>query len=84
MKKRMNIIVSRYDNECGYIETPKPITIDIENVAMEIEKALNDILNSYENDADPIILFKTKHGRLILTAWGDEANDELVANQNLN
>ena len=33
---------------------------------------------------DPIILFKTNHGRLIITAWGDEANDELVANQNSN
>jgi len=35
-------------------------------------------------EMDPIILFKTNHGRLIITAWGDEANDELVANQNSN
>lgn len=35
-------------------------------------------------EMDPIILFKTNHGRLIITAWGDESNDELVANQNLN
>ena len=35
-------------------------------------------------DTDPIVLVKTKHGYLIVTAWGDEANDELVLNINKN
>lgn len=35
-------------------------------------------------DLDPIILFETRHGYIIITAWGDEANDELVVNQNNN
>jgi hypothetical protein len=35
-------------------------------------------------DLDPIVLCRTKHGYLIITAWGDEANDELVVNENLN
>jgi len=35
-------------------------------------------------DLDPIVLCKTKHGYLIVTAWGDEANDELVLNENNN
>ena len=35
-------------------------------------------------DLDPIVLFRTKHGYLIITAWGDEANDELILNEKLN
>lgn len=35
-------------------------------------------------DLDPIVLCKTKHGYLIITAWGDEANDELVFNADMN
>lgn len=33
---------------------------------------------------DPIVLCETKHGYIIITAWGDEANDELIVNQNNN
>lgn len=35
-------------------------------------------------DLDPIVMLKTQHGRIIITAWGDEANDELVANPKFN
>lgn len=35
-------------------------------------------------DLDPIVLCRTKHGYLIITAWGDEANDELIINENHN
>lgn len=35
-------------------------------------------------DLDPIVLCKTLHGYVIITAWGDEANDELVVNANHN
>lgn len=35
-------------------------------------------------DLDPIVLCRTKHGYLIITAWGDEANDELILNETLN
>lgn len=35
-------------------------------------------------ESDPIILFKTRLGRIIVTAWGDESNDELVTNSSNN
>lgn len=35
-------------------------------------------------ELDPIILLRVKGGRLVITAWGDEANDELIFNQKLN
>lgn len=39
----------------------------------------------FQVNLDPIVLCNTKHnGRIIVTAWGDESNDELVANQNRN
>lgn len=31
-------------------------------------------------DLDPIVLCETKHGYIVVTAWGDEANDELILN----
>ena len=33
---------------------------------------------------DPVVLQPVKNGYLILTAWGDEASDELVVNQKFN
>lgn len=33
---------------------------------------------------DPVVLQPVKGGYLILTAWGDEASDPLVVNQNFN
>jgi len=38
----------------------------------------------HQVELDPIVLCETLHGYLIITAWGDEANDELVANQTFN
>lgn len=39
----------------------------------------------YTVNMDPIVLCETKYGgRIIVTAWGDEANDELVANHAMN
>lgn len=38
----------------------------------------------YQVELDPIVLCQTIHGYIIITAWGDEANDELVVNQNNN
>ena len=35
-------------------------------------------------DLDPIVLFEVEGGYLIVTAWGDEANDELIFNESLN
>jgi len=35
-------------------------------------------------DLDPIVLCETKHGYIVITAWGDEANDELILNPNKN
>jgi len=34
--------------------------------------------------ADPVVLQPVKGGYLIITAWGDEASDELVVNQKFN
>jgi hypothetical protein len=54
------------------------------------EKSNARILNKaelsakHQVDLDPIVLCETKHGYIIITAWGDEANDELVVNQNHN
>lgn len=35
-------------------------------------------------DLDPIVMLRNPKGYIIITAWGDEANDELVVNQNMN
>jgi len=35
-------------------------------------------------DLDPIVMIKNNIGYIIITAWGDEANDELIVNQKLN
>lgn len=35
-------------------------------------------------ELDPIILFRVRGARMIITAWGDESNDELVFNQQNN
>lgn len=43
-----------------------------------------EILPKNQVDLDPIVLCKTIHGYLIITAWGDEANDELVLNEKMN
>ena len=34
-----------------------------------------------EVELDPKVLFETKHDYLIITAWSDEANNELIVNQ---
>lgn len=43
-----------------------------------------ELIAKYQVELDPIVLCETKHGYIIITAWGDEANDELVVNQNYN
>lgn len=35
-------------------------------------------------ELDPIVLCKTKDGYIVVTAWGDEANDELILNETHN
>jgi len=35
-------------------------------------------------ELDPIFMLKNREGYIIITAWGDEANDELIANHNSN
>lgn len=44
----------------------------------------SELAAKHQVDLDPIVLCETKHGYIIITAWGDEANDELVVNQNHN
>ncbi len=43
-----------------------------------------ELIPTGQVDLDPIVMLKNNMGYIIITAWGDEANDELVANQNLN
>lgn len=38
----------------------------------------------YQDIPDPVVLFPVRGGYLIISAWGDEASDELVVNQKLN
>lgn len=45
---------------------------------------LTEIEPKHQVDLDPIVLCRTLHGYIIITAWGDEANDELVLNVNNN
>lgn len=40
--------------------------------------------HKFEVNADPIVLHPVPYGYIIVTAWGDEAEDPLVVNQNNN
>jgi hypothetical protein len=44
----------------------------------------NELIAKGQVDLDPIVMIKNYRGYIIITAWGDEANDELVVNQSLN
>lgn len=54
------------------------------------EKSQSRIISKQEIDAtmqvdtDPIVMLKVPKGRIIITAWGDEANDEILARPALN
>ena len=37
-----------------------------------------------EQAPDPVVLYPVKHGAIIVTAWGDEASDPLVVNEQMN
>lgn len=43
-----------------------------------------EIQPSMQVDTDPIVMLKVPKGRIIITAWGDEANDEILARPALN
>ena len=67
------------------IAAVKPLFIDT-----AFEKSQARII-SYEElapknqvELDPIVLCKVKKGWIVITAWGDEANDELIINPKLN
>lgn len=84
-----NKLISLRDNTymSQYIEIAaiKPL-FDTEAFSKSQDRILKqpELVAKSQVDLDPIVLFKTAHGYLIITAWGDEANDELVANQNMN
>lgn len=44
----------------------------------------NELMPTGQVDLDPIVMIKNNRGYIIITAWGDEANDELIVNQNQN
>jgi hypothetical protein len=43
-----------------------------------------ELTAKFQVDLDPIVLCETRHGYIVITAWGDEANDELILNANKN
>lgn len=47
-------------------------------------ESFNELSATGQVDLDPIVMIKNHKGYIIITAWGDEANHELIANQNLN
>lgn len=51
--------------------------------AMFNKKNLN-VVDGYMLVSDPIVLQPVKGGYLIVTAWGDEATDEIVVNEGMN
>ncbi len=53
---------------------------DMDLSGMEIKKGYK----LQKHIPDPVVLKRVKGGYLILTAWGDEASDELVVNQKFN
>jgi len=84
---------SVYDNPIygGLEHIPKSITIAsvkklLSSKAFEssddrLIKVKHQLNAKNKVELDPIVLCKVNHGYLIITAWGDEANDELVLNQ---
>ena len=51
------------------------------NISIEDGYKLKQV---YKDIPDPVVLQPVKGGYLILTAWGDEASDPLVINENFN
>jgi hypothetical protein len=51
---------------------------------MEIPRGKEVIGYKVQDISDPVVLQPCKGGYLIVTAWGDEASDELVVNQKFN
>jgi len=56
----------------------------VKSQARIIKHNLAELKPKMQVDLDPIVSVKLEHGRLIITAWGDEANDELVVNHKNN
>lgn len=44
----------------------------------------NELKATGQVDLDPIVMIRNSVGYLIITAWGDEANDELISNPKYN
>lgn len=79
---------SLYDNRYSCKEAPLEIAatikdFDTKNMRIENHKLVEDPI-----DKDPVVLqpvmFNDKKYYLIVTAWGDEASDELIINQKMN
>jgi hypothetical protein len=80
-----------YPKEASYSKQPVPLAIcaplkdmDMKGMHLEGSKMVKDV-----PVPDPVVLLPKNHpngtsGYLILTAWGDEASDPLVVNQNNN
>lgn len=43
-----------------------------------------ELTAKFQVDLDPVVLCETRHGYIVITAWGDETNDELILNANKN
>lgn len=48
------------------------------------QKVFSPVATKFHHVPDPVVLYPVEHGYIIVTAWGDEASDPLVANENMN
>lgn len=86
MQMQQRKSMSRYFSQ-QYLKSPLEICAPIKDFKKDLME-LKDFKLSKIEIPDPIVLkpvfFKGKKHYLIVTAWGDEASDELVLNQNHN
>lgn len=55
-----------------------------ENDNSRLGDSPRELIATGQVDLDPIVMLKNDVGYIIITAWGDEANDELIVNQQMN
>ena len=68
----------------GKVEVEKLSPFVICAPKTDILETKNETSLKFETVPDPIVLYPVDMGYIIVTAWGDEASDELVVNQNNN
>ena len=70
--------------ERALLEGHKYVKSSFEEAKFDEKFDLILAFNILEHVPDPIVLQPVNHGYLILSAWGDEASDEIIVNEILN